>query len=353
MRAWRIGAAGVAGLVLLVVAVAVAFGPMVRSRVAREAAERGLVVDYASARLGPGAIELRDVTVGLEGTRRLGARFDSIVFHVAFPLRLAGVEVRGGELSATGDLDSILGAVSEWRSKRPPPADRGGATRRLPVRLDGIGVVWRADDGSRTGEARGVSVTRESDISIGADSVEGALGAFKVSANGARVEVAPDDRLRFAHLDGLVLGWTPTDDEGTKAPAADDEPPPDPDPAAAPGRVSVPRTKRGRKATAATSATSAPAMNTDDASSATPLFSLPDVRALRDRAVAAATRLCARLPDGASVEVDGLSLTIAGKRPLTLGPGPVRIVHSADALDVDFRSPSAADGRARHLDVFR
>ncbi len=350
MRALRIGAFGVAGLVLLLVAGALAFGPLVRARVAREATERGLVIDYGSARPELGAIELREVTIGLEGTRRLGARFDSIVLRFAFPLRLDGGEVRGGELSATGDLDSILGAVSEWRSKRPPPADRGGATARTPIRLDGIGAVWRSDDGSLTGEARGVSVAREAGLSFGAESVEGALGAFKVSANGARVELASDNALRSARLQGLVLGWTPPVEDGPKAAPADDEPPPDPDPAAAPAprRVSVPLTRRGARGAKGTLATPAapasPATSADDANATAPLFSLPDLRAVRDRAVAAATRLCAKLPDGASVEVDGLSLSIGGKRPLTLGPGPVRVVHAADALDVDFRSPSASDG---------
>ena len=82
------------------------------------------------------------------------------------------------------------------------------------------------------------------------------------------------------------------------------------------------------------------------ASSAAPLFSLPDLRVVRDRAVAAATRLCTKLPEGASVDVDGLSLSIAGRRPLTLGPGPVRVVHSPGSLDIDFRSPSAGDASA-------
>jgi hypothetical protein len=346
MRAWRIGAFCVAGLALFLVAGAVAFGPLVRARVAREATDRGLVIEYGSARPELGAIELRDVTVGLEGTRRLGARFDSIVLRFAFPVRLDGVEVRGGELSATGDLDSSRGAVSEGRSTRPPPAARGGATTRTPVRLNGIGAVWRADDGSLTGEAHGVSVVRDAELSFAADSVDGALGAFKVSASGARVELAPDSALRSARLQGLVLGWTPPEDEGPKAAPADDEPPPDPDPATVRKRVSVPLTRRGAKGAlaAAVAAAATPATLADEASAAAPLLALPDLRAVRDRAVAAATRLCTKLPDGASVEVDGLSLAIGGKRPLTLGPGPVRVVHSADALDVDFRSPSAGEG---------
>ena len=135
-------------------------------------------------------------------------------------------------------------------------------------------------------------------------------------------------------------------DDSSKLAPADDEPPPDPDPALPPaGRVAVPVTRRGSKAASlARPGPSAVAVATAasmPASSAAPLFSLPDLRVLRDRAVAAATRLCTKLPEGASVDVDGLSLSIAGRRPLTLGPGPVRVVHSPGSLDIDFRSPSA------------
>ncbi len=325
MRAWRIGAFVVAGLLLVLLVGAFAFGPLVRGRVAREAAERLVVVDYESARPRLGAIELRGVTLGLQGTSRIGARLDSVFLRLGFPLHLESVDVVGGEVTATGSADAILGAVSEWRSKRPPSADRGTNAAHLPVRLEGVAVTWRGDDGSTSGEARGVSITREVGISFGAESAEGRLGALKVSANGARVELGADSGLHSAHLHGVVLSWTPEAEDAPKVVAPDDEPPPVPDPGAAPGRVAIPVTRRAAE------------------SAGGPLFVLPDLRVLRDRAVTVATRLSAKLPEGASVDVDGLSLEMGGARPLTLGPGPVRVVHSADALDVDFRSPSAAD----------
>ena len=177
MRALRIGAFVVAGFGLLLLVAGVAFGPLVHGRVAREAAARGVVVAYGAARLRFGGIELpRRGPSGSRGRGELRVASTASSCSWRFPLHLDGVEVRGGEVVATGDADSILSAVSEWRSKRPPSADRETGAARTPVRLDGVAAIWRSDDGAVTGEARGVSVARDVGLAFGAESVDGALG---------------------------------------------------------------------------------------------------------------------------------------------------------------------------------
>ena len=365
MRALRIGAFVAAGLGVTLLAGGVGFGPMVRARVEREAAGRFLRVEYGSARPHFGSIELRDVRVGLQGSERFSARLDAVFFRLAFPFKLDAVDVVGGEVVATGDADAVLSAVSVWRSKRPPHADPGAGDVHTPVHLEGVAASWRADDGSPFGEARGVSVSREAELSLGAESIEVAVGPLKVAASGARVALGPDNRLQVAHVHALVLGWTPATDDATPTVALDDEAPAAPDPGASPGRVAIPVTHRASEpassgATRAASTTSASSGSSgaagltatsarasagaaDGTDVTAPLLVMPDLRALRDRAVAAAVHLASKLPPGAALDVDGLSLAIGGARPLTLGPGPVRVVHAAESLDVDFRSPSASD----------
>src|SRR4051812_10192542 len=86
-RAWLLGIGG--GLLVLLIAGFAAFGPMVRSRVAKEGARRRLEVTVGSVRPGFFAVGLKDVHVKLQGVPGIEVRLDEVRVDLS-----AGLSVR-------------------------------------------------------------------------------------------------------------------------------------------------------------------------------------------------------------------------------------------------------------------
>src|SRR5690348_4818967 len=75
-RAWLLGGAGV--VLTLIIAGLIAFGPIVRSRVAKEADRRRADVTIGSVRPGFFAVNLEDVHVRLRGVSGVEVKIDKV-----------------------------------------------------------------------------------------------------------------------------------------------------------------------------------------------------------------------------------------------------------------------------------
>src|SRR4051812_17229108 len=95
-RAWLLGSAGV--VLTLVVAGLVAFGPIVRSRVAKEADRRRADVTIGSVRPGFFAVNLEDVHVRLRGVSGVELKIDKVHVDLTAGFSVHEVAAHGGEL---------------------------------------------------------------------------------------------------------------------------------------------------------------------------------------------------------------------------------------------------------------
>src|SRR5436189_4082140 len=100
-RMWGLGVAGTT-LALLVAGV-VAFGPVVRARVAKEGARRHLDVRVGSVRPGFFAVGLKDVRVRLEGVSGAEVRLDDVRIGLTAGLSVQEVTGHGGEIKLEGE----------------------------------------------------------------------------------------------------------------------------------------------------------------------------------------------------------------------------------------------------------
>lgn len=322
------------GIVLVAAGVLASFGPVVRSRIAKEAERRHVDVDVGSVRPGFFAVVLHHVTVRPHGVEGVAVELDEVRAELSAGLSLRELVVHGGRATISGEPEDVVDRLEPFRRAPGGASEKEAAGgKRTPVTLDGLALAWHAPSGATlTGEGLRFARTDEA-LKIGADHLETTRDRVTLATRGVDVELAPNGaprRLAAATLE-VALAGDPKDAKTPAPPktaAADPAPPPLPPPV---------RSAKGAKGAAKTPAAAPPAP--DDAARDEPVLPHPDLHALRSRIALATKQLESRLPEGMRVDVGGLALKldVAGE-PVAFGPGPFALERRGGSIHVTFSS---------------
>ncbi len=343
-RAWAVGTGGAVLLVLLVAVFA--FGPIVRSRVAKEGERRRVDVTVGTVRPGFFAVALKDVRVRLKGVEGLEVRLDEVKVDLSAGFSVRAVAAHGGEVRIEGEPEDVVERLRAYQKNGSPTAasdkEKG---HRTPMSADGLALVWKiANEGEITGAA--IRVSRDDDaIRLGAARVAATYKRASLEVIGGDVELGPDGVARRVAATSVTIGQEPS-----KTPAAaskpsttgasDPLPPPPPPLPQAGGRA------RGGKAQPVKVKTAV------EPTADEPVLPLPDLHALRARIATLASTMGNRIPDGSKVDLAGLSVKIdIGGEPFAFGPGPFTMERRGDMVRLTFASDKAAGPGSTPLSI--
>jgi hypothetical protein len=285
-----------------------AFGPLVRARVARDAAKRGLVVDVGRVRLFPAGVSLHDVEVRAPVAPSFSGRLQEVRVSLSWRGGLTGVEAVGGELRAQGPLAKLRKEVEAFDAERGSAgsAPAGGTAQQTPLRARELDLFVKLDDEGEL-ELHGVQATKSTDrarlvVRDGSARRDG----WTVSVRGAAVDAAkPVGRpweLAGVRTEALVLTVA------AGGPAVE---------AVSPAGVAV-ATDRGLSPR---------------------LVERAKQGAERARGVAA--KVVGLIPTGTPVQLEGVELSIAtSTSTLHVGPNRLSLKSQRDRLEVEL-TPSA------------
>jgi Transglycosylase len=313
-----LGAAGAVGL-----AAGLAFGPIVRSAVAREAARRHLELEVGGARPGWFAVRLVDVDVQPIGAPGIHLRADEVMVGVSALLRPTRVQLRGVRVTLVGTPDELREQSRAWRGE--PRALSGDAARSVPVDVSDAAVHWDDPNGPDEGaDLRGLSLShddRGTRLAFNDGQARFAGKAIALSHVGAEVDAR--GTVVRAHAGAVTLEWNGTLQTAKAAHA-------EPAPAAMSQPVLSARVSRGRHARPVAPSAEA---------AGEPILTLPNLYAVRAVAASIAALLADRIGQGADIGVDSLTCKIvqAGERvALTVGPGPLVLARSPSELELRY-----------------
>lgn len=345
-RVWLLAGGG-AALLLLVVGL-LAFGPIVRSKVANEGRRRRLDVTIGSVRPGFFAVNLKDVRVRLQGVEGLEVRVDDVHFDLGAGLSVREVAAHGGEIRVEGEPEDVVERLRAFH-KAGGSSSNGEKGHRVPISADGLALAWKlSSEGEISGSA--IHVARGDDaIRLGAGRLAAAYKRASLEIVGGDVELGPDGVARRVSAASVTVGQeaaqhAPAAAKASAPAAADPTPPPLPAPTTASARG------RGKTQSAGTKAVKvvAPTEVTSDE----PVLPLPDLHALRARIAAAATTFGHRVPDGSKVDIGGLSVKLdVGGEPFAFGPGPFTLERHGDLVHLTFASEKAATSTPLAIDA--
>lgn len=322
-------------LALLVGGASLAFGPVVRKKVAAEADKRHLDVQVGGVRPGFFAVSLRDVVVTPRGVEGVRAEIPEVRVELSAAFKPREVVARGGKLTLEGELDVLTERLKAWRSQGGGGGEAKSAPGRAELRAEGLAVVWRAEGGLGV-EAAGVGLVR------GDDGYRVAVEAGKATFQGGAVEVAgltvdADAELALRSLRAAavtVSAETKKPELATARPVRDEarDPTPPPLPLAAAGKRS------GKNVKAAGLRVEGPIERPFT-------LPMPDLRGQAARLSVVEKALGKRLPEGATVDIKAMRVAVkAGGDTVTLGPGPLAVVRRPDRVHVSFSTEKDAQG---------
>lgn len=321
----------VAGFVVAALAGGLAFGPCVRGRVATEAARRHLDVQVGAVRAGWFAVRLLDVGLSPRGLGGARIHLDEVRVGLSLALQVDTIEVHGGEVTVTGDVDRLRQEWSAWRN--PPREGDGGESRRHSVPLligDSIAVRW-VEEGNPIprAELRGVGFNRDrAGTRLAVESARVEAGLARLELADGSLALDPDGALVRARAGALVVEWS------SRAVRASPTPPSDAVAEASPtglsGPVLVARTTSSRRP--------APARTVDPS---TPLVRLPDIHRAVDEIALLVSGVSRHLPEGAEASIDAMTWKVAPddderRVPFTVGPGPFSVVRTPARIELRF-----------------
>ncbi len=330
-RTWIVSGA----LAVLALAAALSFSPLVRAKIAAEAARRKLDVEVGTVRPGFFSLTLRDVHVRLQNVRGVDVRLPEIRVELSASLKPRELVAQGGTVSLEGSPEELRDAIRAWRGEGTAGGGGGGST---PWRAEGIAITWSPTAGAPPSlTSQGVSVERSDDgYRIALEGAKASDGDAHAELATLSVQLEPSGALKSAKVGRVQLSYDlALGPDPSAAPAVSPL-----DPAPPPLPVVLPSKRRGARPAAPSPVAATP-------SSAPPLLPLPDLHALRHKAGTIAALLASRIPEGALVEVDGLelSLGVRGDR-IALGPGPFRFERTHDDVRVSFATGDAASANA-------
>lgn len=347
-RAWLLGSA--VGLFVLVVAVLAAFGPLVRSRIAKEAARRRFEVTVGAVRPGFFAVHLKDVQVRLQGVPGVQVHLDEVQVDLTAGLSVREVAGHGGEIRLEGEPEELVERLRAFQKEGKASGAAAEKGHRTAASVDGLALSWKINEGEVTGSA--IKLARDDDaIRLGCGRVAATLRRSTLEILGGDVELGPEGVARRVSATSVTVGQEPA----PRAPSAAQpsttgvaEPVPPPLPA-----LPVAGT-RGRNAKAAAVKTTKPAAAAAAAVAAPdePVLPLPDLHAVRARIATMAQTFGTRVPDGSKVDIGGLSVKLdLGGEPFAFGPGPFTMERHADMIRLTFASEKLGQGPATPLSI--
>ncbi len=347
-----LAAGAVLGAVTLVgLGGAVAVGPIVRARVAKEADRRHLDVDVGSVRPGFFAVVLQNVRVKLRGVPGIAVDLDEVRGELSATFALRELVVQGGRLELDGEPEELAERLKTFRRDAGESEDTNDAPKgksRLAVTASGLALAWRAPSGA-TLAGEGLRFARgEGAMRLGAERLATTRDKVTIETRGLDLELGGPGRgvLRKASATTIDVTFAtgPREVSSPKAANAITEPAPPPLPPPLPGKGKPPRSASTKGATPPPR----PAGKDGDAIADEPVLPLPDLLALRARIRAIARELDAHVPDGVRADVGGLSLKLdAAGEPIAFGPGPFSLERRGTSLHVTFSSGApAAQGAA-------
>lgn len=338
-RRGLIAASVVVGLVLVGL---LAFGPVVRGRIAKEAERRRLDVEVGSVRPGFFSVVLGDVTVKPKGLAGIAVHVEDVRVDLSAGLSVKEVRARGGEIKVEGEPEDVAERVKAWRKEG---ATDGGASSadggsRVTLDVEGITLAWKLPNGGEI-SGSGIRLARDATATkLGCSHCSATHHHVTVEVDGADAELAPDGSPRklAATAMKVVQSGTPRSPlpaKSASAHVAEPAPPPLPPP-----------TKKVAKAVVAAAAG---AVHVEPEE---PVLPLPDLHALRTRIATYATTLGGRVPDGTSIDVGGLSAKLdVGGEPVALGPGAFTLARRGNVIRVTFATEKGSASTPLGIDV--
>lgn len=292
---------GVLGVVLL--AGALAFGPLVRAKASEQAARRGAVLEIGAVRPGVGRVWLRDVAVRVPDVPALEVRLDSVEVRVTGSLGVREVRAHGGTARLRGTLDEVREQVARWRDKLPASSSGGGGTA---YSADGLALDWEGLSGGRQ-VAWGVAYARSGETEeLSADLARAVIDGVSLEVRGGRVVLGRREGRR-------VLERVST--EAVMALG---------DPSSPAERASTAPSDGAAKAKPGEPADRWNSARLIDAERG------PRLRAAFSRA---ASLVAGALPEGSELDLGGLTARLVrGGETLNVGPARLRVVRGPDKL---------------------
>ncbi|MDP9000126.1 MAG: transglycosylase domain-containing protein [Myxococcota bacterium] len=321
---WQLIASGALAGVAVVMAICV--GPLVRTRVAAEAARRHLEANIGAVRLGWFALRLEAVDIQAQGFTSMRARIDEVRVSLSALMKVRQVELRGGLVTLTGSPDSLRDDWHKWRDHRGVPEH---SDRSTALKLTGLSVSWvDTQSPAMSANLYGIGVLRDGQgTQLTVTDGHARFGRAGIDLGQATADFDARGMLVRAHVGSLTVGWTANPEPSRPDLAAPGNGSP---PNALPPVViarSAHNNRRGRP------------QSPLPADAGAPLVSLPDLRAARAVTAAIASTLAAQIQQGAGVWVDALTWRITDdpeRVALTLGPGPLALDRTAARLELTY-----------------
>lgn len=338
-RRWLIGAGVAAGVLACGT---LAFGPIARSRIEREAERRHLDVSVGSVRPGFFAVVLKDVHVRPSGSQAIDARLDDVRVDLAATLSVREVSVHGGEVSIDGEPDEIEARLRELRGGGGEgAASGGGRASRIALGVSDLALRWKIPSGGEV-TGSGISVERdENGTKVGCARCAASRRDTTIEIEGALAELSPDQAPKRLSAAAMRVVYDPPRSAApvASASAAGSEPAPPPLPSL---------TRRGAAGKLASAAAPLAAVVEPDE----PVLPLPDLHALRARIAVATRALATRMPEGVTVDVAGLSAKLdVGGEPVALGPGALTVARQGESVKITFATEANAKSTPLSVDA--
>jgi len=310
----------VAALIALILAgiSGFAFGPYVRSRVAKESGRRGLVTTVGGVHAGWFAVTLDDVRVAPEGTTTIDAHIERVRIELTATLSVERVVVAGPSVTLR---DGAVDELAEWRERHASSGEP--AAHKTQIVVEGGSLEWVL--GESTIRAAGVAATRDdSGVHASAASVVFARDVDKIELVNASVAMA-DGKLQSAHIESARVAVVLHALDAVTA-----EAPPSP--------ITPPITKRGAK--------------TAEPAPFHPFVALPDLHLARALVRRLGDRVAERAPEGFKIDVDAVTAQIErGQEKLELGPGKLAVERHATEVAADFSAGSGQTPLTLHASI--
>jgi len=325
---WRTWVILLVGSGLALVAFAVVFRLLVRARVMKEGAQRGLTITMGDVRPGFFAVNLRDLRVELPEIHGVDMHFANVRINLSAMLSPKEVLVEGGQIRIDGEPEELVDQLRRFR--KVGDGRTSERAHRMPIHVSGVSLAWRMPSGGSLSGA-GLRFARTDDaIAFGGAELSATYRRTTLRVEDADAEFSPDGDARIVKVSALAIEHG-ADRAAAPAPTPtgsilEPVPPPLPPPM--------------RDTASSRSVDSAAAIEPEE-----PLLPLPDLHALRAKIAAAITTLGARVPDGTKLDVGGLSVKLdAGAEPFAFGPGPFSFERRGNVIHAAFTS----DARGEH-----
>lgn len=334
-RRVKIGVSVFAAVVLIV---AVAFGPLVRSRAAAHAARRGIEIDVDSVRPGWGRVWLRGVDARIADVPAVKVHLDALEVEL-HGLGVTALRVHGATVTLRGEPAELEREIDAWRARRA--RNETGRARPMVYAANGVQVDWQgAAPGAPPQQVWGLSYIKDIDnkqqfradlarLSIARGSVElerpsAVLGRdgekLRVERLAAEAVTATVDLDGSSTVDGLL-------DHGALESA-------------------VQRSEQKRPATVPARHLTRDA---DGRSAILALFAAPDAAAaergpkLRTAFARAAMVIGDALPVQSELDLNGVRLKLKrGTETLNIGPGRLQVGREPNRVALEYVPASAA-----------